>query len=235
MKIFTYIKNDSKRIQKKNFQKIGGLPLWKHLMYELCKINTEVFIDTDSKQILTEAKLDKNFNNKIKCYFRDKKFIEMENDSANALSPALLMVQNFLDRYVVDDNETIILTHVTSPFLKKETLKKAVDIYESSNYEFLHSVNMQKDFAFKNSFNNPINFNPDVVQRTQDLEPIYFSNGAFFIFTKKVFMKYNNRWGKNIYFYTLNEIEGMEIDYPEDLQLARYIYYGIEKEKNEFS
>ena len=58
---------------------------------------------------------------------------------------------------------------------------------------------------------------------------------CFFIFTKKVFMKYNNRWGKNIYFYTLNEIEGMEIDYPEDLQLARYIYYGIEKEKNEFS
>ena len=35
MKLFTYIKNNSSRIPKKNFQVLGGLELWKHLIFEM--------------------------------------------------------------------------------------------------------------------------------------------------------------------------------------------------------
>ena len=38
------------------------------------------------------------------------------------LSPALLMIDNFLDTFVKNDNEIIVTTHVTSPFLKKKTI-----------------------------------------------------------------------------------------------------------------
>ena len=49
----------------------------------------------------------------------------------------------------------------------------------------------------------PINFNPKVVSKTQNLKPVYMSNGSFFIFRKKTFKKYNNRIGKNPYYYEL--------------------------------
>ena len=45
---------------------------------------------------------------------RDKKFIDYENKGTK--SPALFMIKNFLSKYVTNDNETIITTHITSPF-----------------------------------------------------------------------------------------------------------------------
>jgi len=226
MKIFTYIKEDSNRIKRKNFRKIGTLELWKHLIYELVDLGQDIYIDTDSKEVIEQCSKDPILRD-VYAYPRNNFFIEMENDYSNKLSPALLMLENFLDIYVEDGEETIVLIHVTSPFLKKETLQKAVEIYENSDYDYVHSVKKEKDFAFLGSFKNPINFNPLVVQRTQDLEPIYFSNGAFFIFSKNIFKKNNNRWGNNIHFFPLNHVEAMEIDDPSDLDFARIIYQGL--------
>ena len=69
----------------------------------------------------------------------------------------------------------------------------------------------------------PINFDPKVVVKTQNLNPIVQSNGAFFIFKKKTFMKYNNRLGKKPYYFEMNFPESIEIDMKEDLDLARRI------------
>jgi len=227
MKIFTYIKNDSNRINKKNFQIIGGLELWKHLIYELNELNFDIFIDTDSDRVIKDCKSDPKLSN-VFAYTRKKEYIDIENDPNNLLSPANLMLENFLDTYVSDGDEIIILTHVTSPFLKKETVIKVLKKYETEDFDYIHSVNKEKDFGFLGNFDNPINFNPEVIQRTQDLKPIYFSNGAFFVMTKNIFKKNKNRWGKNIFFYPLDSIEGVEIDYPEDLNLAKIIYRGME-------
>ena len=49
------------------------------------------------------------------------------------------------------------------------------------------------------------------------------SNGAFFIFKKKTFLKYNNRVGKKPYFYEITFPESIEIDTIEDLKLAQTI------------
>jgi hypothetical protein len=49
------------------------------------------------------------------------------------------------------------------------------------------------------------------------------SNGAFFIFRKKTFIKYKNRIGKNPFYYELDFPESIEIDNKEDLYLARKI------------
>ena len=178
MKVFTYIKDNSGRVPKKNFRKIGNLELWKHLIYELKEF--DVFIDTDSPQIIDDC----SELSHVTAYKRKQEFIDLEHDPSNKISPVMLMVDNFLDRYVPDD-ETIILTHVTSPFLKKDTLYKAVRCLD--DYNFVHSVHSVQDFAWLGDAFIPINFNPDVVQRTQDVPKIHFSSGAFFIFKKSTF------------------------------------------------
>ena len=225
MKIFTYIKNDSSRIPRKNFKLLGGTPLWKHLIYSVSSFS-EVFIDTDSQEVIDECNRDERLLS-VTAYPRDQKFIDMENDPDNSLSPALLMVENFLSRFVDNDDEIIVLTHVTSPFLKSETISRAAKILEEG-FDTVHSVTAKQDFAWLKSFDNPLNFNPGVVQRTQDLDKIYFSNGAFFIFTKETFMKNKNRFGKNNFLYEINHVEGLEIDTVDDLNFAKIVYNGIE-------
>lgn len=223
MKIFTYIKNDSSRIPRKNFQKIGNLELWKHLLYEISSY--EVYIDTDSDEVIKECSIDPMLKNVV-AYKRHPHMVAMENDPDNNLSPALLMVENFLDKYIEDPDEKIILTHVTSPFLKVETIEAALNYFELG-YEFIHSIHSIQDFAWFGEKFEPLNFNPKVVQRTQDVEKVHFSNGAFFIFSKKSFKKYGNRFGDNNFYYELNNIESIEIDTTEDLELAKIVYKGM--------
>ncbi len=217
MLFFIIIKEKSERIKNKNFLKIGNLEMWKHLVKSLKK--HKVFIDTDSKKIIKDCK---RLFPWVTPYKRDKKFISLEK--SRKASPTLSMIKNFLTKYVNNDNEIIVTTHVTSPFIKIKTIKNAIK--KLKNYDSVAAVTKDYNFAWvKNKSNKliPINFNPRVVTKTQNLNPIIQSNGAFFIFKKKTFMKYNNRIGKKPYYYEINFPESIEIDSQEDLNLARKV------------
>lgn len=216
MKYFVIIKENSERVHEKNFQEINGLPLWKYLINELD--GQDVYIDTDSDQVIKECQ-----DIDVTCYRRLDTHILLENDIEFKISPVLLMIDRFLNEYVKDENEIVITPHVTSPFLKLETIQKAVKKLEEG-YDSVQSCTSHNEFAYFRG--NPINFDPLVVQKTQDLEPIVLGNGAFFIFTKKTFKELNNRIGKNPYFYKLNMPESIEIDDYEDLELARRWFNG---------
>ena len=189
--------------------------MWEHLIHRLkgCK----VFIDTDSPYIIN--KCNKLFP-WVKAYSREKKIAVLENKKDS--SPTLDMIKNFLTKYVKNNEEIIVTTHVTSPFLKLNTIKKAVK--KLKNFDSVHSVTKDYNFAWIEKTKKkliPINFNPKVITKTQNLNHIVQSNGAFFIFKKKTFMKYSNRIGKKPFYYELNFPESIEIDTIEDLNLAK--------------
>ena len=52
MKIFTIIKEDSKRIPNKNFVDVNGHPLWWHLLSELEGL--DVTVNTDSQKFIKQ-------------------------------------------------------------------------------------------------------------------------------------------------------------------------------------
>jgi CMP-N-acetylneuraminic acid synthetase len=212
MKFFTYIKDNSSRIPRKNFIDLGGMPLWKHLILELK--SQDVFIDTDSDELISNvAEYDW-----VQAYRREQYHIDLESDDVFGNSPALLMINKFLDMFVDDDSELIVTPHVTSPFITLDTILTASKMI-NDDYDTVQACTMHKEFAYYN--NVPINFDPEVIQKTQDLTPIVMGNGAFFIFTKKTFKKYKNRTGKSPYLYPLEFKEAIEIDVLEDYELAR--------------
>jgi CMP-N-acetylneuraminic acid synthetase len=217
MFFFIIIKKKSQRIKNKNFIKLGSKELWKHLVLELK--GQKVFIDTDSDKIIKECS---RYFPWVIAYPRKKKHIEFEEKET--ISPALLMIDNFLKKHVKSNKEIIVTTHVTSPFIKLRTIKKAAK--KLKKYDSVAAVTKYYNFAWLKKKNNklvPINFNPKEVNKTQNLEPVIMSNGAFFIFRKKTFIKYKNRIGKNPFYYELNFPESIEIDDKEDLDLARNI------------
>ena len=135
-----------------------------------------------------------------------------------------MMIKNFLQKYVKNKEEIIVTTHVTSPFIKMKTIKDAVK--KLKKYDSIAAVTKDYNFAWLENKRKkliPINFDPKVITKTQNLKPIVQSNGAFFIFKKKTFMKYNNRIGKKPYYYEISFPESVEIDTHEDLNLARLI------------
>jgi len=210
MKFFIIIKGKSERLSNKNFLDLGGIPVYKHLLNELK--TEDVYIDTDSDTIFNECKT----LSKVTCYKRDINHIKLENNIEFAVSPVLLMIENFLNKYVQDENEVIITPHVTSPYI---TLKTMLDASKKlSEYDTVCACTEHKEFTYFKG--EAVNFNPNVVSKTQDLEPVMMGNGAFFIFTKKEFIKNKNRTSENNYFYPITFPESIEIDTLNDFRLA---------------
>ena len=213
MKFFIIIKEKSERLKDKNFLDLGGKPLFKHLLDELQ--GQDVFVDTDSDMIFNDLK-----NRDVTCYKRNQEFVNLETDGDFKVSPVLLMIENFLDKYVTDENEVIVTPHVTSPFIKLSTIREAVTYLDA--FDSVQACTEHIEFTYFKG--QPVNFNTDVVQKTQDLEPVVMGNGAFFIFTKKTFKENNNRTGKNPHFYPIVFPESVEIDDKEDWELAKRVY-----------
>ena len=220
MKIFTIIKEESKRIPEKNFTDINGRPMWWHLLSELDGL--DVTVNTDSQKFLIQLR---NIGlQSIKVIKRDQKHIDWENDKSIDSSPVEDMLFDFCEN--LDKSEIVVLTHITSPFLKKETIFKAVHILQNHhNAKSIHSVLKIQDFVWleKNSDANPVNFSTDRVQRTQDLPPILVSKGAFFIAKAGDILDQRKRLPEPLIFFPLDHTESVEIDNFEDLEFARIV------------
>ena len=221
MKVFIHIKENSERLPNKNFMQLGGIQLYKRTLLKLKDF--EVYLDTDSDQIYQACKSDKNLSH-VTCYRRHLKYIDMEIKNKEA-GPTPLMIRDFLDTHVEDVNEPILLVHVTSPFLKVETLIDAVSMV-GSKYDSVCSVSEIRTFSLVKKGNEykPINFDPSLLQKTQGLDPILHINSAFFVFTKKSYIEgNNNRLGKKPYYYPIIFPEDIDINYPDDFHTAQRV------------
>ena len=223
MKIFTIVKEISRRVPDKNFIDLDGHPLWWHLLTELDGL--DVTVNTDSIKFLGQLR---NSNLKsVKIIERDQKHVDWENNESIDSSPVEDMLFDFCQK--LDRSEMVVLTHITSPFLKKETIFDAVKKLKN-NFEAksIHSVLQIQDFVWikKNTLASPINFKTDRVQRTQDLPQILVSKGAFFIARAGDILDQKKRLPEPLMFFPLNHIESVEIDNYEDLKFARIIRGG---------
>ena len=116
--------------------------------------------------------------------------------------------------------------HCTSPFVTSDRIsqccKKVInDGYDSS---FL-GEKIQK--LLWDSGCNAVNFTPDNIPRTQDLEPLYAEVSAAYVFRKDMFTSFRRRIGPNPYIVEISGVEAVDIDYPEDFEIANAIYMGI--------
>ena len=220
MKIFTIIKEHSERIPEKNFTNVNGYPLWWHLLSELDGL--EITVNTDSPKFIRQLQ---SYELKtITIIKRLQKHIEWENNENIDTSPVEDMLFDFCE--TLNRSEIVVLTHITSPFLKKKTILDAVSMLRNDQkLKSIHSVQQIKDFVWvkKDSHISPVNFYPDRVQRTQDLSPILVSKGAFFIGKAGDILDQRKRLPEPLLFFPLDHTQSVEIDNLEDLEFARLL------------
>ena len=217
------IKEHSERIPEKSFEKIGFKPLFSFIIDSLINSQhiSKIVINTDSERIINEIG---------KLYPTDSiHFIDRPKELRGDLVPMNDIIKHDINQF---ETNLFIQTHITNPLLKTKTIDNAILFYKNNTYDSIVSVNEHKS-RFYDSKYNPINHDGSSnILRTQDLKPLYEENSCFYIFSKDSFIKSgNNRIGNKPFYFTINKLESIDIDYYEDLQLARALYKGDELKK----
>lgn len=207
------MRHSSERIKGKNYRDFAGKPLFHHIISTLlsCPYITTVCIDTDSPVIIADAK--RTFPT-VKIIMRPEHLRCGDTSMNTVLINSIAQIE--ADWY--------LQTHSTNPLLRTETITRAIDtLLSNSEHDSLFGVTRLQTRLY-DADGKPINHNPNVLLRTQDLPPIYEENSNIYIFTKESFMQSSNRIGKNPILFEIERDEAWDIDEGVDFRIAELLY-----------
>lgn len=122
--------------------------------------------------------------------------------------------------------DVYMFSHCTSPFVTVEHFEECINAVRNGKYDSSFTGEKIQKLLWTDE-NKPLNFEPDKIPRTQDLKPIYNEIPAAYVFTKEVFLNYKRRIGINPHITEVSGVECVDIDYPEDFEIADAIYTHI--------
>ena len=149
-----------------------------------------------------------------------KRPVYLDGDDINAND----FIREFMKAVEAD---VYVNAHTTSPFAKVETIEECVEKVTSGQYDSAFCAEPLRTFMWQDG--KPINFDPSNFPRTQDLQVIYGETSIAYVFTKESFVKHNRRLGEKPYVKEVGRIEAIDIDYPEDFEIANAIYKEVIK------
>jgi CMP-N-acetylneuraminic acid synthetase len=204
------MRHNSERVPGKNYRLLAGYPLYHHIIRTLGKVSSidHIVIDTDSEFIIDDCSV--NFPD-VQVLVRPENL----RDGNIAMNDVLL---NTLKQVEAD---VVIQTHSTNPFLKPETVSAALENFNQPNSECdsLFSVTRLQTRLW-DARTQPVNHDPAVLLRTQDLAPLFIENSCFFIFTPTLLREHGTRIGPNPSMFEMSTLEALDIDIEEDFTLA---------------
>ncbi len=207
------MRHNSERVPGKNYRHLAGIPLYHHIIRTLTAVAEidSIVIDTDSDFIIDNCA--ENFPH-VQVLLRP----EHLRDGAIAMNDVLL---NTLDQV---DADVALQTHSTNPFLKADTVGAALRLFTAPQCEFdsIFSVTRLQARLWDAEI-KPINHDPSVLLRTQDLAPLFIENSCFFIFTPDLLRARGNRIGARPFMFEMGSLEAVDIDTEEDFSLAAAI------------
>lgn len=210
------MKAHSARVSGKNFKEFCGKPLFRWILDTLLEVEeiNLVVINTDARDILKANGL----VDSDRVLIRDRPeaivgdFVSMNKILANDIENV--------------DADIYLMTHTTNPLLSAATIRKAIAAYRigvaSKTHDSLFTVNrIQTRFYERDG--TPVNHDPNNLVRTQDLNTWYEENSNLYIFSKESFNSTQARIGSTPQLYVSPKYESIDIDEPEDWDVATAI------------
>lgn len=204
---FVPIRLNSKRVVGKNLKLLGGKPMMCYLLETLVQVSLidEVYVYCSSDEVREFLPAG------VKLLKRDTAL-----DSDTALG------EEIYDAFVRDvDADVYMLAHTTSPFIKADTISKAIDEVVKGGHDSAFSAQKIQTFTWYEG--KPLNYSPTSIPRTQTIEPVFVETSAFYIFRRDIWVEHHRRVGFNPYMALVGPVEGVDIDYPEDFEFAARI------------
>lgn len=205
--LFIPIKLNNQRLPGKNIMDLAGRPVCDYLFKTVSEID-----EISEKYVYCSDEA-------IKQYMPDNiTFLKRDKSLDDYLVKGLDIIEAFVKDV---DADIYVLTHVTQPFTKADSIRNALEKVVSGEYDSAFSAVALQDYMWYQG--KPFNYDMTDIVRTQELEPVYMETGAFFIFRKEVFTKLHRRIGENPYIYEIDQFEAVDIDTREDFEFAKAV------------
>ena len=207
---FVPSKLNSERLPRKNVRMLGNVPLINYVIRTLNKVE---LID-DIIIFASEPSIVEYIGKGLKYTFIERPAYLDTNEAK---------VQDFVGEFLKREKaEIIVLLHITSPFIKPETVLECLKNVISGKNDSAFAAQEVRKFAWYQG--SPLNYSLEKpIPRTQDMEPILFEQSGLYIFRREVFETKAQRIGSNPFIKLVNAFEGHDIDTLEDFQIAELI------------
>lgn len=208
------MRHTSERVPGKNYRNFAGKPLCFHIIQTLlaCPQIAEVVIDTDSP-VITEA---------VSRHYPQVILLERP--------PHLRAGETPMNEVLIHDTAQVaadyyLQTHSTNPLLRPVTLSAAIEHFlrHVPACDSLFSVTRLQTRLW-DQLGRPVNHNPHILLRTQDLPPIYEENSNFYLFTRDLLVSRRNRIGERPLMFEVDRLEAWDIDTELDFSIAEHLY-----------
>jgi len=222
MKIAVMIpmKAHSERVPNKSFRKLGRrlLSQWIVDTFTQLKIEREldmdIWINTDSDEIM-----DMYAKRRVKQYPRPLALRGDYTSMNNIIEDWMMRIKPY---------DIYMQTHITNPFLSKQTIEKGIDMFlqqDKPTKQSVMGVTEHKERMYYNK--QPVNFDYNNLIRTQDLIPVYEDNSCLYVFNKEIFNRNRNRVSEDPIHLPVPFPENIDIDTEDDMLIANIVAEGI--------
>ena len=204
------MRHHSERVPGKNYRPLAGKPLFEYVLSTLLAVPEiqTVVVDTDSL-VLMEG---------IAAAFPQVKLLKRpEHLSADSIPMNEILMYDTAQVPA----DFYLQTHSTNPLLKAQTVSKAIQTYVQNYpaYDTLFSVTRLQTRLW-DGLARPLNHNPAILLRTQDLPPVYEENSCMYMFKRETLELRRNRIGERPFLFEMDADEAMDIDEELDFLIA---------------
>ena len=204
------MRHESVRVPGKNYREMAGKPLFHHIIGSLlaCSEINQVVVDTDSPVILEG--LEKYFPQVVRL-------LRPENLRADTVPTNEILMHDTAQVKA----DLYLQTHSTNPLLRPGTISNAIQallkVYPA--YDSLFGVTRLQTRLW-DQLGRPINHNPAILLRTQDLPPVYEENSCIYLFTRETLIQKRNRIGDRPMLFEIDASEAWDIDEEIDFTIT---------------
>jgi len=208
------IRHHSERVPGKNYRPFAGKPLYHWIVEALMGARhvAEVVLDTDSPTVFDDAAR----------AFPTVRVLERPahlRDGATSMNDVLL---HDVSRVEAD---LYLQTHSTNPLLRSTTIDAAIDRFLLARpiHDSLFTVTRLQTRLY-DADGRPLNHDPAVLLRTQDLPPVYEENSCLYLFDGATLRERRNRVGARPMLHEIDPVEAWDIDEELDFEVAEFLH-----------
>ncbi len=204
------MRHHSVRVPGKNYRLLAGKPLYQHILQTLLAVPeiSQVVVDTDSP-VMSEG---------MRREFPQVVVLERPE---HLRADSMPMNEILLHDTAQIPADLYLQTHSTNPLVRSETFSRAIHLLlnQIPAYDSLFGVTRLQTRLW-DQLVRPINHNPAILLRTQDLPPIYEENSCVYIFSRQTLETRRNRLGERPLMFEIDAAEARDIDEELDFLIA---------------
>ena len=206
---FVPMRHSSERVPGKNYRPFNGEPLFHRIVSTLLAVDriSKVVIDTDSPTVKDQTA----------DAFPTVEVIDRPEHLLGGHVPMTDVLQYDASQV---QSAWYLQTHTTNPLLRAATIDAALDRMEqqAADHDSLFSVTRWQTRLYW-ADGSPVNHDPKVLLRTQDLPPIFEENSNLYLFTAQQIAE-GRRMGDRPILFEIDPLEAVDIDEEPDFILA---------------